>query len=155
AIVVSKLHAGPIHLLLTDVVMPGLSGPDLAGRLKILRPYLEVLFMSGYSGSAMLDRHRVESMGVFLAKPFAPEALAAKVRALLESRPAATILVVDDEPEIRKLLHKYLESAGYYVLEAGDGREAERLIGSGAIDVLVTDLAMPGQEGLETIRSLS
>ena len=83
ALALSAGYAGPIHLLLTDVVMPGMTGPELACRLKPLRPSMEVIFMSGYSERALLDRQLMESTGTYLAKPFSPEALAIKVREVL------------------------------------------------------------------------
>ena len=78
-------YAGTIHLLLTDVVMPGMTGPELADRIKPLWPSIEVVFMSGYSERALLDRHVVEAAGAYLAKPFSPKSLAMKVREVLDS----------------------------------------------------------------------
>jgi two-component system, cell cycle sensor histidine kinase and response regulator CckA len=79
-------HADDIDLLVTDVVMPGLSGPALAQRLVALRPALRVLFISGYAG---LPAPQIQSANVgFLNKPFETAALAARVRDML-NRPAA------------------------------------------------------------------
>jgi two-component system, cell cycle sensor histidine kinase and response regulator CckA len=83
ALLHSERYAGPIHLLLTDVVMPGMTGPELASRIKPLRPSIEAIFMSGYSELVITDRHILESWGSYLPKPFSPEALAAKVRECL------------------------------------------------------------------------
>ncbi len=146
-------YAGPMHLLLTDVVMPGMTGPDLADRLKPLRPAMVVVFMSGYSERAIADRLKLA--GTYLPKPFSPEALATTVRAVLgPPRPASTILVVDDDPGIRKLLRNVLTGVSYQVLEADNGREAERLVETSEIDLVIMDLAMPEQEGIETIQIL-
>ncbi len=153
ALLVAESCGGPIHLLLTDMVMPGMSGRDLAGRLKLLRPAIGIIYMSGYADPARLDLQELD--GAYLAKPFSPGALAAKVREVLGPRPAArTILVVDDEPGVRGLLRKVLTGAGYRVLEAGNGKEAVRQIESTTIDLMITDLAMPEQEGMETIERL-
>ncbi|MET0795368.1 MAG: response regulator [Polyangiaceae bacterium] len=74
-----------IDLLLTDVVMPGVSGPELAIELQQKRPEMKVLFMSGYSGSA-ITRHGVLREGlVFLQKPFSPGSVTRAVRTALES----------------------------------------------------------------------
>lgn len=73
----------PIHLMITDVVMPGMSGRELAERLQSLRPEVKVLYMSGYMGKAI--DHRVLEQGAhFMAKPFSPEDLAHKIREVLE-----------------------------------------------------------------------
>ena len=79
----------PMHLLLSDVIMPGMSGPVLADQLRAERPQLKVLFISGYADEA-LGRHGVLESGIpFLQKPFSPESLARKVREVLDSRPPA------------------------------------------------------------------
>ena len=76
-------HPGPIQLLVTDVVMPLVSGPELAARLSSLRPGLKVLFMSGYTDGS-IDAHGVVERGaLFLQKPFTSELLARKVRSAL------------------------------------------------------------------------
>jgi len=84
ALLLCEAHSGPIHLLLTDVVMPHLSGTDLAKRIAITRPETKVLFMSGYTDDSVV-RHGVLEAGVaFLQKPFSPESLARKVREVLD-----------------------------------------------------------------------
>jgi CheY-like chemotaxis protein len=75
-----------VHLLLTDVVMPGMNGPQLAARLTALQPGLRVLYMSGYTGES-IARHGVLEHGThLLQKPFTPDDLARKVRAVLDQR---------------------------------------------------------------------
>jgi two-component system cell cycle sensor histidine kinase/response regulator CckA len=85
ALRLAQEHAGEeIHLLLTDVVMPKMGGKELADRLKILWPDIRVLFTSGYTDNAIVQ-HGVLNPGIhFLQKPFSPEALARKVREVLE-----------------------------------------------------------------------
>ncbi|HEY6035009.1 MAG TPA: response regulator [Kofleriaceae bacterium] len=88
ALALSAQHAGPIHLLLSDVVMPAMSGPELAKRLEPLRPATKVLFMSGYTDDAVL-RHGVQTSQIALIqKPLSPATLAHRVREMLD-RPAA------------------------------------------------------------------
>ena len=78
----------PIHLLLTDVVMPDLNGRDLAARLQAARADLKVLFMSGYTDDAVV-RHGILQQGIaYLQKPFTPESLARKVRTVLDAEGA-------------------------------------------------------------------
>jgi CheY-like chemotaxis protein len=83
ALMVCLRHKGPVHLLLTDVVMPQMSGRDLLDRLRPLRPDIRVLFTSGYTEEA-LHRGVLEQDMVFLQKPFTEEALAHKVRDVLD-----------------------------------------------------------------------
>ena len=85
ALALAERHAAPIHVLLTDVVMPGMAGPELARRLAARRPTLRVLFCSGYTDDAtVLDGVR-EAGTPFLQKPFTPEDLIQKVRDVLSA----------------------------------------------------------------------
>ena len=83
AIELCDRHDGPIHLLLTDVVMPGMSGHEVAKTISTRRPEIKVLYMSGYTPDIAL-RHGVLSTAAYLQKPFSPAALARKVRDVLD-----------------------------------------------------------------------
>ncbi len=84
ALALATQHAGTIHLLLTDVIMPGLNGKELAARLTLSRPEIKVLFISGYTADA-IGQHGILEEGVaFLPKPFAPRDLLRKVRQTLD-----------------------------------------------------------------------
>jgi two-component system, cell cycle sensor histidine kinase and response regulator CckA len=76
-------HRGPIHLLVTDLVMPRVGGQKLAERLSVPRPEMRVLFMSGHPADADVGPGLAESAGAFLAKPFTPNVLLKKARELL------------------------------------------------------------------------
>lgn len=79
----------PIHLLLSDVVMPRMSGRELMQKLHALRPDVKVLLMSGYADDAIARHGALEPSVGFLQKPFSPEALASKVREVLDGQPRA------------------------------------------------------------------
>jgi len=84
ALRICRTHDGPIHLMLTDVVMPHMNGHELAETLAPLRPGMKILYMSGYTDDAIV-RHGVLEPGThFLQKPFSSQALADKVRAVLD-----------------------------------------------------------------------
>ena len=84
ALRIAANHAGPIHLLLTDVVMPGLSGRQLADRLAAVRPETKVLYTSGYTDDAVVRHGVLESGIAYLQKPFTMDGLARKVREVLD-----------------------------------------------------------------------
>ena len=84
ALRVMASHDGPLHLVLTDVVMPKVSGPALAQQLKAAAPGLKVLFMSGYTDDAVLRHGLIEAEMAFIQKPFTPLSLATKVRQVLD-----------------------------------------------------------------------
>jgi len=84
ALLACESHADPIHLMITDVVMPQMSGPDLAAHLRALRPEVRSLYMSGYSEGGGLRRESVEGTADYLQKPFSLEGLADKVREILD-----------------------------------------------------------------------
>jgi CheY-like chemotaxis protein len=88
ALLVCLRHKGPVHLLLTDVVMPKMSGRDLLEHIRPLRPDIRVLFTSGYTEEA-LHRRELERDAAFLQKPFTEESLARKVRDVLDENKEA------------------------------------------------------------------
>jgi len=85
ALELAASHAGPIHLLVTDVVLPGISGRELAIRFQSVRPGLKVLYTSGYTDDAVVHHGVLDAGIAFLQKPFTSGALARKVRETLDS----------------------------------------------------------------------
>jgi two-component system, cell cycle sensor histidine kinase and response regulator CckA len=84
ALVTSAHYLEPIHLLITDVVMPQMSGNEVAQQLTAIRPDLKVLYISGYTHDGVIH-HGVSDQAAFLQKPFTPDVLIAKVREVLET----------------------------------------------------------------------
>ena len=96
ALQIAETLESPIHLVLTDVVMPGMSGSELVSRLQFLRPEIKVLFMSGYADRAIVHHGIIEAEMSFLQKPFTPALLAQKVREVLESPPESQAMLTVD-----------------------------------------------------------
>ena len=84
ALMTGAKHQGPIHLLLTDVVMPQMSGPEVAEKIQIVRPGIKVLYMSGYPDHPVFEQGGISRDASFLPKPFTPNVLAKKVRDVLD-----------------------------------------------------------------------
>ena len=83
ALELASMHSGKIHLLMTDVVMPGISGRELSERVKMVRPDIQVLYMSGYADQAVVHHGILKSDAVLLQKPFTLSTLALKLREIL------------------------------------------------------------------------
>jgi DNA-binding NtrC family response regulator len=87
ALLACKAHQGQIHLLLTDVVMPHMSGKTLAERLALERPGTKFLYMSGYTDNAIVHHGTLDPGTNFIAKPFTAADLTRKVREVLDHQP--------------------------------------------------------------------
>jgi len=152
ALPLADRHDGPIHLLLTDVVMPEMSGSQLAERLKAVHPETRVLYMSGYTENAIVHHGVLQAGLAFILKPCPTDVLVRKVREILDARPrkdlrGSRILVVDDSEDERILQARVLSTAGCVVLEAAGGAEALELLEREAVDAVITDVNMPGMDG--------
>jgi len=145
-------HPGPIHLLLTDVVMPLMNGRTVAAALLAKRPQVKTVFMSGYTEDLTLGDGLLEQGLTFLPKPFSPTELGQKVKSILShARRRKTILILDDEEAVRSVFSHALEDLGYSVIGGGDGRAGINVLRCQPIDLLISDLVMDDQEGIETI----
>jgi two-component system, cell cycle sensor histidine kinase and response regulator CckA len=81
---VADAYVGPIDLILTDVIMPGISGPNAVEQIAPTRPRMKVLYISGYSKAAVLRQGMIAPRTAFLGKPFTPDTLLRKMRELLD-----------------------------------------------------------------------
>jgi DNA-binding response OmpR family regulator len=93
ALQLSAAHKGPIHLLLTDIIMPGITGRELANQLSRTRPEMKVLYMSGYTENVVGHNGLLDSGVVLLQKPFSLPTLRAKVREVLDTATPPEVLV--------------------------------------------------------------
>ena len=162
----------PIDLLFTDVVMPGtLKSPELARKARERLPGLAVLFTSGYTENSIVHGGRLDAGVELLSKPYTREALARRIRhvlanqgqrrvaAMTDGAPSAgaagvgqlraTVLLVEDDALIRASSADMLRTAGCDVIEAATAEGALSVLRDHAVDVLVSDVNLPGASGPE------
>ncbi|MFZ5779032.1 MAG: response regulator [Pseudomonadota bacterium] len=164
----------PIDLLFTDVVMPGpLRSTELARKARERLPGIAVVFTSGYTENAIVHGGRLDEGIDLLSKPYTREALARKIRHALHNRqqhatgiqpslgPAGAVqqsampepssglrvLLVEDDWLIRAATSDMLQALGHVALEAGDAEQALALLASEPVDLMITDLGLPGMSG--------
>jgi PAS domain S-box-containing protein len=158
----------PIDLIFTDVMMPGtLRSPDLARKAKERLPGVAVLFTSGYTQNAIVHGGRLDPGVELLAKPYTREALARKIRHVLANQAqrrvaqgsqhsaneqtlkGATVLLVEDDDLIRLTTSEMLSDIGCKVKEANTAQEALKILDEQPVDILLTDVGLPGVSGLQ------
>lgn len=140
-----------IRLLFTDVGLPGrFNGRQLADEAKRLRPDLRVLFTTGYARNAIVHDGRLDAGVQLITKPFTFDALASKLRELLDSRqPRCRVLLVEDEFLIQMMAAEELQAAGIEVEVSGSAAEAlQRLrLLRGEVNVAIVDIGLPDRKG--------
>ncbi|HEX8486868.1 response regulator [Sphingomonas sp.] len=149
ALVTIERESGAIDLLFTDVVMPGMSGRELADHARALRPALKVLYTSGYTRNAIVHGGRLDKGVEMIAKPFTFKALAEKIADVLAAGSSGRLIVVEDDPNVRMFAVEALVGAGYAVDEAATGSEALNRIRAsrGRYDAVVLDIRLPDGRG--------
>ncbi|HVY93039.1 MAG TPA: response regulator [Bryobacteraceae bacterium] len=155
ALAFCESHKGRLDLLISDIVMPGMDGNELAVHIQKARPGIRILLISGYTNRAIAATS-VPQGAAYLPKPFTPETLGEKVRQLL-ARPVSqkSVLLVDDDAPVRRAMRRFLMNAGFSVNEAANGKEAiDQLAQHPNVDLVVTDMVMDVQGGEEMIGHL-
>jgi PAS domain S-box-containing protein len=147
---ICQSHNRPIHVLITDIVMPGLGGLELAKSALELRPALSVVLVSGYTDRP-LDREAI-GFGKFLQKPFSFDALARTVRSLLDKN--REILLIEDSKFMRVAVQRALTRAGYTVHTANQGEAGLRAARGTLPDLILLDLVLPTISGLDVLKAL-
>jgi signal transduction histidine kinase/DNA-binding response OmpR family regulator len=169
----------PIDLLFTDVVMPGpVRSVDLAAAAKEANPELEVLFTSGYSENAALPGGGFDVNANLLGKPYRRDELAARLRHMVRNqqhrrvleaavararaaRAAAArpdglaVLVVEDNDKVRTIIGEYLQELGHRATLVRTAEDALDALGAGGVDVLLTDVSLPGMSGLDLVQQVA
>jgi two-component system cell cycle sensor histidine kinase/response regulator CckA len=143
-----------IDVLVTDMVMPGVGGRELAERIRELNPELPIVFMSGYTEDA--PPTWIDS-STFLQKPFSARDLGAKIHEVLVpsenvDAPRVTCVVADDHPAVLDSICQFLEARGFDVSRAADGGDALRLIEAERPSIALLDVGMAPLGGIEVAR---
>ncbi|HWM10132.1 MAG TPA: response regulator [Solirubrobacteraceae bacterium] len=173
ALTLSEHHDGPIDLLVTDMVMPRLSGREIADRLRPERPDMAVLYVSGYTGDAMIHRGLLEPDARFLTKPFKARELLGVVREILDETtgpraagervvpplegPPTRVVLADDEASVRGVIATVLGAEPDFevVAEAATTSEAIAAVEEHDPDLLLLDVDMPGGGGTVVSRAVA
>jgi CheY-like chemotaxis protein len=113
-----------VDLLFTDVVMPAMSGRELADKTREMRPGLKVLYTSGYTRNAIVHGGRLDLGVEMIAKPFSYNGLAEKISDMLDGGQSGRVLVVEADPAVRMFAVEALREAGFTADEAADAAEA-------------------------------
>jgi CheY-like chemotaxis protein len=148
-------------LVITDVVMPGMSGPALVERLRRTYRNLRVLYMSGYPDNAIVHDGVLDPSTPYIQKPFNTRDMAAKVIEVLRGgrateRSRKSILMIDDDAQFRGLVHHFCRKGGHDFMGVDSSSAALECLGQRGVDVLLVDLNIPGTDGrrvLEEIRA--
>ncbi len=144
-----------------DLVLPDIDGVTVLRRLRKMDDTASVIALTGRIDVDVENEVRKLGVADFLRKGLSLEALLRSVSRAVgepaeeEPEVLARILVVDDDPAIRALLHEFLTREGYRVLTASDGVEALRAVKRTRPHLVLLDLVLPGMDGLEVLRKLS
>jgi len=146
------LRTDKFGLVITDIKMPDMDGVEFSRRVKEEHPDLPVILISGVLGSSLI--HGSEAEG-FLAKPFRIGQMEELIENVISGIPredsctvSERILVVDDDDTFRLMLMETLKLSGYVVAGARDGQEAISLLRKGGISAVISDVKMPGMDGI-------
>jgi DNA-binding response OmpR family regulator len=160
---------------LLDLRMPGMNGIEVLTRIRALDPRAAVIVLTGAGSVDLEDQARKMGVTDFLSKGLSLEILVGVMERVLQqpvkppespsqsadaqkapspSQETGSILVVDDEPQIRELLRNYLSTRGYQVRVASDGQQALAMVDQKSPDIILLDVNMPGMNGIEVLKRL-
>ena len=140
-------------LVTLDVILPDADGFTV---LEWLKSDPKTAAIPVIMLSMVPDEGQGRSLGAvdYLVKPIREDALLQRISRLLAIAQSGTVLVADDEPDIRRLMAQHLSRAGYQVLEARDGEEAVRLATTEQVDAVFLDIRMPGMDGITALQAI-
>lgn len=149
-----RLGQNSIDIVVADINLPGIDGLELARRVKRDRPEIPVILITGVSMKDIKSRAFKAGADGFLDKPFRITVIERLMEQLLIRRTQGgqAVLVIDDSEKSRTALKEQLMQIGYDVSVASGGREALEILQKQHFDILMTDLMMPGMNGIELSR---
>jgi CheY-like chemotaxis protein len=145
-----------IDLLFTDVVMPGMSGRELADKAREIQPDLRVLYTSGYTRNSIVHGGRLDAGVEMIAKPFTYQGLSLKIADVIDAGRSGRVLVVDNDPAVREFVSTTLQGEGLFVEQAATASEALGRVraAQGRYDLVIIDAALPAKSSDELAREL-
>ncbi|MFA6384727.1 MAG: response regulator [Candidatus Omnitrophota bacterium] len=148
-------------LVLLDINMPGMDGIDVLRTIKSSNQSIKVVMLTGMEQSVLENQARLSGAAGFLRKSLDIQVIMTIIDELFKggSQPhtsllGKTILVVDDEPQIRSLLRDFLKKKGYDARTAASGEEAVKLLPEAKPAVILLDMRMPGMDGIATLKKI-
>jgi PAS domain S-box-containing protein len=149
ALRIFESDGGEIDLLFTDVVMPGMTGRELADRVRQSHPQVKILFTSGYTRDAITHGGRLDGGVEMISKPFTYTSLARKIADVLDKGQTGRVLLVEQDATVRMFAAEGLTSGGYQVDEASNPAEALARVRAarGRYDAVLLDEQLAGQSG--------
>ncbi len=152
-----RLAGRKYDLVISDVRMPGMDGVGLLKKVRHLYPDLPVLFITGVESPEVIGRASPDG---FLAKPFRISHIEELIRDTLNDRqesspnPIRKVMVVDDDDLFREMLADSLGYSGYTPFAVTGGEEALRELENGRVDAVITDIKMPGMDGIALMKEV-
>ncbi len=161
-------YTGPIDILLSDMVLPGQSGPQIAEQVRAMRPRLRTVFISAHSNETLVSTGRLAGGTQTLQKPFTESALIRRLREasggpfvpppprVPSSLHRRRVLLVEDHEEIRAILGELLADFGFDVVTASNATEAASHYENttASVDALITDVSLPDVSGVELAKQV-
>lgn len=146
-------------LVITDVVMPGINGKELADTLHKTLHELKIIFMSGYSDSVIVEHGVMDRDSTYIQKPFSKESIAQKVKYMLKSRSnphqkIAHVLMIDDDENVLALYSRAFLQRGHIFISTVALNDAVDELSKQDVEVILVDMNIPGTDGISIIKAI-